>query len=94
MKSIIDLRKDLDESKVTSEKLFKETNEKAHKHQEEYNSFVTIVDEYKKEESKSLIDGIPYALKDNFSTKVYFQHHHLTYSKITFLYMMQLFMKN
>ena len=69
MKSIVDLRKDLDESKVTSEELFKVANEKAHKYQEEYNSFVTIIDEYDKKDSDSLINGIPYALKDNFSTK-------------------------
>ena len=69
MKSIVDLRKDLDESKVTSEELFKVANEKAHKYQGEYNSFVTIIDEYDKKDSESLISGIPYALKDNFSTK-------------------------
>ena len=69
MKTIMDLRFDLDNKIVTSEELFKESNSKAHKYQEEFNSFVTIVDEFKKEESKSLIDGIPYALKDNFSTK-------------------------
>ena len=69
MKTIIELRKDLDESKVTSEELFKESNDKSHKYQEEYNSFVTIIDEYNKEDSDSLINGIPYALKDNFSTK-------------------------
>ena len=69
MKSILDLRKDIDESKVTSEDLFNESNEKAHKYQEEYNSFVTIIDEYSNCESNSLISGIPYALKDNFSTK-------------------------
>lgn len=69
MKTILDLRDDLDSKKITSEDLFKESNEKAHKYQEEFNSFVTILDEYKKEDSNSLIDGIPYALKDNFSTK-------------------------
>ena len=69
MKSIIELRKDLDESKITSEELFRVANEKAHKYQKEYNSFVTIIDEYKKIDSNSLISGIPYALKDNFSTK-------------------------
>ena len=69
MKSIVDLRKDLDDSKITSEELFKVANEKAHKYQEEYNSFVTILDEYDKKESSSLLNGIPYALKDNFSTK-------------------------
>ena len=69
MKTILDYRKDLDESKVSSEELFKEANDKAHKYQEEYNSFVTIIDEYNKVDSDSLINGIPYALKDNFSTK-------------------------
>lgn len=69
MKTIMDLRKDLDESKVTSEELFKEANEKAHKYQDEFNSFVTIIDEKIQEESNSLLNGIPYALKDNFSTK-------------------------
>ncbi len=69
MKTILDLRKELDESKVTSYELFKESNLKAHKYQEKFNSFVTILDEYKEEKSNSLISGIPYALKDNFSTK-------------------------
>ena len=69
MKTIMDLRNDLDNSKVTSEELFNESIKKAKKYQDEYNSFVTITDEYKCEESGSLISGIPYALKDNFSTK-------------------------
>lgn len=68
MKSILDLRSDLDSNKVTSEELFNESNKKAHKYQDEYNSFVTILDEYENKESNSLISGIPYALKDNFST--------------------------
>ena len=46
MKTILDLRKELDEKKVTSEELFKEANSKAHKYQDEFNSFVTIIDEY------------------------------------------------
>ena len=69
MKTIIDLRNDLDSNIVTSEELFNEANIKAHKYQDEFNSFVTIIDDYKKEESNSLLNGIPYALKDNFSTK-------------------------
>lgn len=69
MKTILDLRKDLDDKKVTSEELFEKANSLAHKYQEEYNSFVTIIDEYKHEESNSVLDGIPYAIKDNFSTK-------------------------
>ena len=69
MKTIMDYRCDLDNNIVTSEDLFNESNNKAHKYQDEFNSFVTIIDEYKKEESNSLISGIPYSLKDNFSTK-------------------------
>ncbi len=68
-KTIRDLREDLDSSKVTSEELFKEANSLAHQYQDEYNSFVTIIDKYKMRSKKdSLIKGIPYALKDNFST--------------------------
>ena len=66
---ITDLRKELDDKKVTSEELFTIANSKAHKYQDEFNSFVTIIDEYNHTDSTSIIDGIPYALKDNFSTK-------------------------
>lgn len=69
MKTIEELRKDLDSNLVKSEKLFEESNRKAHKYQDEFNSFVTILDSYSHISSNSLIDGIPYALKDNFSTK-------------------------
>lgn len=69
MKLITDLRKDLDCGNVTSEELFNNATFLAHKYQEEYNSFVTILDKYNHTESNSLIDGIPYSLKDNFSTK-------------------------
>ena len=68
MKTILDLKNDLDNKKVTSEELFKESVDKAHKYQDKFNSFVTILDKYEKEESNSLLNGIPYALKDNFST--------------------------
>ena len=66
---IEELRKKLDNKEITIEELFKKANEKAHKYQDEYNSFVTIIDEFKHIESNSLLNGIPYALKDNFSTK-------------------------
>lgn len=69
MKLITDLRKDLDCGNVTSEELFNNATSLAHKYQGEYNSFVTILDKYNHTESNSLIDGIPYSLKDNFSTK-------------------------
>jgi len=69
MKTILELREDLDSFRITSEELFKKTNLKAHKYQDKFNSFVTIIDEYKKKEANSLLNGIPYAIKDNFSTK-------------------------
>ncbi len=69
MKTIMYLRKDLDEKKVTSDELFNDAIDKAHKYQEEFNSFVTIMDKKEEKDSNSLISGIPYALKDNFSTK-------------------------
>ncbi len=69
MKSIMDLRNDLDNNKTTHTDLFNEAILKAHKYQDEFNSFVTIMDNMYYTKSDTLIDGIPYALKDNFSTK-------------------------
>ncbi|MDD3048948.1 MAG: amidase family protein [Bacilli bacterium] len=63
------LRKLLDNNEISSEALFKAANELAHQYQKDINPFVTIINDYKKEASNSLIDDIPYALKDNFSTK-------------------------
>ena len=68
-KSILELRELLDKCKVTSKELFDESIKMAKYSQKDINAFVTIMDEYKYEKSDSLIDGIPYALKDNFSTK-------------------------
>lgn len=66
---IEDLRKSLDENKTTSEELFNEANKLAHEYQEEINPFVTIIDRYKCRPKKdTMITGIPYTLKDNFST--------------------------
>ncbi len=66
---IEELREKLDKDEVTSEELFNEALKKAHQYQEEYNSFVTIMDQYKiKKRADSILTGIPYALKDNFST--------------------------
>ena len=41
---ILSLRKKLDSGEVSSEDLFIESNKLAHQYQEEYNSFVTIID--------------------------------------------------
>ena len=66
---ITELRKELDEGKVSSEELFDEAVKKAKKEQDKYNSFVTIIDKYKiKRRADSILKGIPYALKDNIST--------------------------
>ena len=67
--SIDELRKKLDNKEITSEELFHQTVENIKLYQEKYNSFVTILD--KKEEliGNTILQGIPYALKDNLSTK-------------------------
>jgi len=69
METILELRDKLDSGSVTSEELFNNSVDMAYKYQEEYNSFVTIMDSYEKIDSNSKINGIPYALKDNVSTK-------------------------
>ena len=69
-KSIDELRELLDKKEVTSEELVSESLELAHKYQDEFNSFVTILDDAKHDvEGTSKLDGIPFALKDNMSTK-------------------------
>ncbi|MBR5369997.1 MAG: Asp-tRNA(Asn)/Glu-tRNA(Gln) amidotransferase subunit GatA [Bacilli bacterium] len=67
-KSIVELRHELDSGKTTPEELFEKANKLAHYFQDDYNSFVTIIDKCKYKDRESKINGIPYALKDNFST--------------------------
>ena len=67
-KTIEELRKELDSKETTKEELFDKANRLAHYFQEDYNSFVTIIDKPKFKERDSILSGIPYALKDNFST--------------------------
>lgn len=67
---IEELHEALKSGKVTSEELVKESLEKAHKVQDECNAFVTIMDDTKGGEvTDSLLSGIPYGIKDNYSTK-------------------------
>ena len=69
-KTIKELHEDLVSGKVTSEELIKESLEKSHKLQEECNAFVTILDDAKPLEiTDNLLSGIPYGVKDNYSTK-------------------------
>ena len=67
-KTIMDLREELDSGKTTREELFDKANKLAHYFQDDYNAFVTILDSYKSKDRDTLLNGIPYALKDNFST--------------------------
>lgn len=67
--SIEKLREKIDQENVKPEEIFESINKLCHKYQDEYNSFVTIIDKFKmKSLKKTLISGIPYALKDNIST--------------------------
>ena len=69
MYSILKLREKLDNNSISSDELFNKSVNLAKKYQDEYNSFVTIMENYEKIDSNTLISGIPYALKDNVSTK-------------------------
>lgn len=69
MDGILELREKLDKGTITSDELFKNSVDLAKEYQDEYNSFVTILENYENVDSNSLISGIPYALKDNISTK-------------------------
>ena len=67
-KSITELREELDNKTTTPEELFEKANKLASYFQDDYNSFVTIVDKCKYKDRDSKVSGVPYALKDNFST--------------------------
>ncbi len=69
-KSIKELHEDLLNKKVTSKELIDESLEKCHSIQDKTNAFVTIIDNAKETEvTDELVSGIPYGIKDNFSTK-------------------------
>lgn len=69
-KGIVEIHEALKSGKVTSKELIKESLEKAHEIQEKTNAFVTIMDEAQEVEvTDSLLSGIPYGVKDNYSTK-------------------------
>ena len=69
-KSITEIHEALLNKTVTSEQLIKESLEKSHEIQKKYNAFVTILDNAKPTEvTNELISGIPFGVKDNYSTK-------------------------
>ena len=68
--SIEELHKLLKKGEVTSKDLIKESLELSHEVQEKYNAFVTILDDAKETEvTDNLLSGIPFGVKDNYSTK-------------------------
>ncbi len=69
-KGIEEIHKALQNGEVTSEKLIEESLQKSHELQEKCNAFVTILDDAKPTEvTDELLSGIPYGIKDNYSTK-------------------------
>ena len=69
-KSILEIHKALENGTITSAELVNESLNKSREVQEKYNAFVTIIDDVKGTEVKdSLVSGIPFGVKDNFSTK-------------------------
>ena len=69
-KSIEQIHEALKSGEVNSEELVKESLAKAHVNQDKCNSFVTIIDDAKAASvTDELLSGIPYGIKDNYSTK-------------------------
>ena len=69
-KSIKELHEALLKNEVTSKDLINESLKKAHEVQDSCNAFVTIMDDAKEVEvTDNLLSGIPYGIKDNYSTK-------------------------
>lgn len=69
-KSIEELHKLLINGDVTSDELVKESLERSHEIQDKCNAFVTILDDAKGGKvTDNLLSGIPYGVKDNYSTK-------------------------
>ncbi len=69
-KSLTELHELLKSGKVTSRELITEALTKAHASQKEINAFVTIIDDAKEQPlTDHILSGIPYAVKDNLSTK-------------------------
>ena len=68
--NIVKLHEMLKNGEITGNELIKESLEKSHEIQKKCNAFVTIIDNAKEKEiTDDLLSGIPYGIKDNYSTK-------------------------
>ena len=73
-KSLEELHEMLKNGEVTSKELIEESLKISHEVQEKYNAFVTILDDAKEREvTDNILSGIPCGIKDNYSTKEYYQ---------------------
>ena len=69
-KTIEEIHEALVKGEVTSKDLIKEALEKSHEVQDKCNAFVTIMDDAEEASvTDELLSGIPYGIKDNYSTK-------------------------
>lgn len=69
-KSIVEIHEALKKGEVTSKELIEESIQKSKELQKKCNPFVTILEDVKESKvTDSLLSGIPYGVKDNFSTK-------------------------
>lgn len=67
---IVKLHEMLKNNEITSKDLIKESLEKSYKLNEKCNAFVTILDDAVESNiTDNLLSGIPYGIKDNYSTK-------------------------
>ena len=69
-KSILEIHNSLINGEITSKELISESLKKSHEIEDKYNAFVTICDDAKETNiTDSLVSGIPFGVKDNYSTK-------------------------
>ncbi len=69
-KTIKELHEMLQNGEMTSKDLIQESLKKSYEVQEKYNAFVTILDDAKETPvTNNLLSGIPFGIKDNYSTK-------------------------
>ena len=69
-KSIEELHELLKKGEVTSKELIEESLKLSHEVEDKYNAFVTILDDSKEAPvTDNLLSGIPFGVKDNYSTK-------------------------